>query len=203
MMRFWTFCMVECSNTTPFTNPSLGLPHVLILRPFSVPVNTVVFTVTFCTPCSWFSLPKLPMLHFAYCSIQLLLNYIHRVTLERIWIRILPDAMAWATSDLLDPEIGCAGPNRDAVVTGLDSGSCDCHVGRHLDMDPIGVGTVSGCRDLHGLNCHSLTAVNHNVVQLAVDWGQAADHYILRVEECQWLHQVKKELGHVTIDLND
>jgi hypothetical protein len=42
----------------------LGGPHVLILKPFVVPVNHVVFTVTFCTaltvnPCWW---PRLPIL---------------------------------------------------------------------------------------------------------------------------------------------
>lgn len=44
------------------TKPELGLPHVLILAPFVVPLNVTVLTVTFCTPASSRSLPRLPML---------------------------------------------------------------------------------------------------------------------------------------------
>jgi hypothetical protein len=44
------------------TEPRLGFPHVLIRRPFWVPVSAAASTVTFLTPSSPASPPKLPML---------------------------------------------------------------------------------------------------------------------------------------------
>lgn len=54
--------MIASWKRTFLTNPLLGLPHVFILTPFWVPVNVTVLTVTFCTPASFKSFPKLPML---------------------------------------------------------------------------------------------------------------------------------------------
>ena len=39
----------------------------------------------------------------------------------------LPDAMAWSAGNILDPEVGGAGADGDAVVAGLDLGVRDHH----------------------------------------------------------------------------
>ncbi len=46
--------------------------------------------------------------------------------------------MARAATDVLDPQVACAGPDRDAIVAGPNDGSVDRNVGRLLDVDAVG-----------------------------------------------------------------
>lgn len=62
IIGFCTLIMVQCWKITFFTKPWLGLPQDLILTPFWVPTNVTSFTVIFCTPGSFISFAKLPML---------------------------------------------------------------------------------------------------------------------------------------------
>lgn len=76
--------------------------------------------------------------------------------------------MSWAAIDLLDPEIGRARPDRDAVVTRPNARAGNGHACGHLDMDSVGVGAISQCSDLDILYRDVAAAVDHNVVELAV-----------------------------------
>ena len=61
---YWVLYVVHNATleTDVLSESITGLAHDFILTPFSVPVNVAVFTVTFCTPASTLSFPKLPML---------------------------------------------------------------------------------------------------------------------------------------------
>ena len=82
-----------------------------------------------------------------------------------------------------------------AVVPGLDAGPGDRDLGRGLHVDPVRVGAASRRDNLYVLHRDALAAVDHDVVQLAVDRGQAADHHVPRVQHLQRLatHQVDQE----------
>ncbi|BAS73235.1 Os01g0623750, partial [Oryza sativa Japonica Group] len=64
MMGLLTSRMSACSKTTPrtYAPERAARPHVLIRSPFSVPTNAAPLTVTFSTPPSSLSFPRLPML---------------------------------------------------------------------------------------------------------------------------------------------
>lgn len=49
-----------------------------------------------------------------------------------------------------------------------------------LDVDPVGVGAVSGGRDLRISNGYARAPEDQNVKQLAVQRGDAADEHIFR-----------------------
>lgn len=87
--------------------------------------------------------------------------------------------MAGSAGDLLDPEVCGAGADRNAVVAGLDACTRDGHTGRHLDVDPVGVGASAGGGDLDALQGCAVAAVDHNVVELAVDRCQTTDRYVV------------------------
>lgn len=63
IIGFWTFFITASWKRMFLTKPLLGLAQDLILNPFWVPVNTTDLTITFSTPGSWSSFPRLPILH--------------------------------------------------------------------------------------------------------------------------------------------
>ena len=86
-----------------------------------------------------------------------------------------------------------------AVVPGLDAGPGDRDLGRGLHVDPVRVGAASRRDNLYVLHRDALAAVDHDVVQLAVDRGQAADHHVPRVQHLQRLatHRVKRKTSYL------
>lgn len=87
--------------------------------------------------------------------------------------------MARAAGDALDPEAGSAGADGDAVVAGPDVGANDVDVGRHLDVDAVGVGAASGRLDVDVLQLDVFALKDHDVEKLAVDRRQAIDGDVL------------------------
>nr|ACR34133.1 unknown [Zea mays] len=163
MIGLRTSCMSACSKTTPrtYAPSTLARAHVLIRRrsPLSVATKAAPVTVTFSTPLSSLSFPRLHP--YAY-------------------------AMARAAADVLHAQVGGAGANGDAVVVpGPDAGPGDRDLGRGLHVDPVRVGAAPRRDDLHVLHRDAFAALDHDVVQLALDRGQAADHHVPRVQHLQ------------------
>lgn len=76
--------------------------------------------------------------------------------------------MAGAAGDILDPQIGGAGADRDAVVPGADDRVRDGDGRGELDVDPVGVGAVFRRRYFEALQLHVLASVYHNVEHFAI-----------------------------------
>lgn len=87
--------------------------------------------------------------------------------------------------DALDPEIGCVGPDRDAVIAGLDSGLYDRHPGRLLHVYAVRVGAVPRRHDVDSPHRHAGAPQDHHVEQLAVHRCQPVDLHVPRIADCQ------------------
>ena len=91
--------------------------------------------------------------------------------------------MPWPAEDALDPEPSSSRSNRHTVIAGLDVSLNDADITRHLDMDAVCVWTITWRNNIDTDHLHSLTAMDHNVVQLAVHRAHPNDFNILRVAE--------------------
>lgn len=87
--------------------------------------------------------------------------------------------MTGTAADLLNPHIARPLTDRDAVVARLYAATRDGHAARHLDMDAVCVGAVTGRNDLRALHCHAVTPKNGYVEALAVRRRQAANKNVL------------------------
>lgn len=99
---------MACWKRTSRTNPVLCLAHVFILRPFWVFLNVTALTVTFSTPASLKSLPRLPMLKYTemrFVFVGIDLNYYKVIKIDVNLIIYQPDAMARATSNVFNPQV--------------------------------------------------------------------------------------------------
>lgn len=76
--------------------------------------------------------------------------------------------MARTTCHAFNPQVLGAGADGDAIVPGSYGGVEDCYILWLLDVDAIGVWTVSSSHDLHTSHLHILTMVYYNVEHLAV-----------------------------------
>lgn len=101
--------------------------------------------------------------------------------------------MSGPAIDAFDPGVGDSGLHRDAVVAGSDCGLGDGDAGWRLNMDAVGVGAAAGCTDLQISQRDALAVLYRHVDELAVQWGQPTDQYILRLIENERLHKYKKK----------
>ena len=98
--------------------------------------------------------------------------------------------MARSASDVFNPEIGGPGADGDAVVAGGDLGVENGDSGGGLDVDAVGVGTVSGGRNPNSLHLHVVAPIEHYVEHLAVHRCHSNQLYVLRVGKSQCLSQI-------------
>lgn len=155
--------MMACWKDTPLTNPVLSLPHALIRTPFWVPVNSAVFTVMLFTPSSLSERPKLPMLNPNSDQGHRENSIILLSKCGRGGVGDSPDSMTRPAGNPLDPHIGAAGPDGDAVVPGPDAAAGDGDAAGHLKVYAVRVGAGARRDDLQPPQRHVFGFVDANV----------------------------------------
>ena len=108
----------------------------------------------------------------------------------------VPDAVAGAAGDALDPEVRVPGADGNAVVAGADPGVVHRHMAGHVHVDPVGVGAVRRRLHRHPAHRHAVALQHHHVEQLAVHRPHAGYHHVPRVGDRQRLHALKQATKH-------
>lgn len=77
--------------------------------------------------------------------------------------------MTGATVDTLNPQMAGTGPNRDAIITGLNISLNNGDTRGTLDMNSVCVGAAFGCYYVDTLQCHTVAPENDYVEEFAID----------------------------------
>ena len=80
----------------------------------------------------------------------------------------LPDPVARSACDVLNPQIGGARPNRDAIIAGSNSGVEDRDTARGLHMNAISVWAVSRGRHSYTFHFYVVATIDDDMKHLAV-----------------------------------
>lgn len=170
-MGFCTFVIMACWKRTSRTNPVLCLAHVFILRPFWVFLNVTALTVTFSTPASLKSLPRLPMLKYTemrFVFVGIDLNYYKVIKIDFNLIIYKPNAMARTTSNVFNPQVWGSWTNWDAVISGTDLRVQDCDSCRQLDVNAICVRAIAWSQNFYSLKLYVVTSVDYYMEHLTI-----------------------------------
>lgn len=102
-------------------------------------------------------------------------------------LELLPDSMAGSASNLLYPNVGGTGADRDAVIPSSYPRVQDCDTCRLRYVNAVGVGTGLQGRDLHALEFHITAPVDNDVEHLTFHRAQPTHENVVRIAELQTL----------------
>lgn len=83
---------------------------------------------------------------------------------------ILPNTVARATINVLNPQIGSAWTDRDAIISGSDVGVQNRDHGRLCNVNAVCVRATAGGQHRHSMNLDIVAVVDNNVEHLTIDY---------------------------------